>query len=392
MKETTRLTSATLGRANSRRAVNIGVERGSTVLFENAGMLYDDSVPPTYGTDGLSTQRELQRLIADLEGGTDAFLLPSGLAALTVPIFACLEAGDEVLAVDCCYAPVRRFLETQLKRYGVTTRYYDASLTADEVMALCGQTTKLIYLESPGSLTFDIQDVPGIARAARERGILTLCDNTYGAGVLFKPLDHGVDFAMQALTKYVGGHSDVLIGSVTVKDQALAKKLYATIKAWGFFTSADESYLATRGIRTLHPRLKQSGESALKVARWLESRPEVVKVVHPSLTNHPGHDLFARDFSAANGLFMVLFKGQGDSRANEQRSGAFLDKLQLFGKGFSWGGYESLAVNCEPQIRGRANVSADDPLLNGSAIRFYVGLEDPDDLIADVEQALTIFQ
>ncbi len=396
MKEITRLTSATLGRTNSRRAVNVGVERGSTVLFESADKLYDDSLPPTYGTDGLSTQNELRRLIAELEGGTDAFILPSGLAALTVPFFACLEAGDEVLAVDCCYAPVRRFLETQLKRYGVTTRYYDASLSADEVMALCGPSTKLIYLESPGSLTFDIQDIPGIAKAARERGVLTLCDNTYGAGVLFKPLAHGVDLSMQALTKYVGGHSDVLIGSVTVKDAALAKRLYATIKAWGFFTSADESYLATRGIRTMHLRLKQSGESALKVARWLEGRPEVVKVVHPGLESHPGHAQFARDFTAANGLFMVLFRGQGkakiDSTANERRSIAFLDQLQLFGKGFSWGGYESLAVNCEPQIRGRTNVKADDPLLSGSAIRFYVGLEDPDDLIADIEQALSVFQ
>ena len=387
MKETTRLTSATLGRANSRRPVNVAVERGSTVLMESAEVLYNDDIKPTYGTDGLSTQNELCRLIADLEGAHESFILPTGLAALTLPIFACLSAGDEILVVNSTYAPVRRFLETQLKRFGVTARYYDPALTPDEVLALATTATKMIYVESPGSLTFDIQDIPGIARAAKARGILTLCDNTYGAGVLFKPLAHGVDMSMQALTKYVGGHSDVLIGSVSVSDAGLAKKLYAAIKAFGFFTSADESYLAIRGIRSLHLRMKQSGDTALDLARWLEGRPEVLHVVHPGLASHRGHEVFARDFSAANGLFMVIFKGDG-----EKQSQAFLNKLKLFGLGFSWGGFESLAVNCEPQIKGRHKVSDDDDwLLSGSAIRFYVGLEDAGDLKADIEQALTVF-
>ncbi len=387
MKEVTRLTSATIGRANSRRAVNTAVERGSTVLMESAEVLYNEDIKPTYGTDGLSTQSELRQLIADLEGAKAAFILPSGLAALTVPMFALLQAGDEILAVNSCYAPVRRFLETQLKRYGVTTRYYDPRLSGDDVVALATPATKMIYVESPGSLTFDIQDIPDIARAAKAAGILTLCDNTYGAGVLFKPLAHGIDLSMQALTKYAGGHSDILIGSVSVNDEALAKKLYATIKAWGFFTSADESYLAVRGLRSLHLRLKQSGDSGLKIARWLQARPEVAHVVHPSLETHRGHELFARDFSGPNGLFMVIFKG-GD----EVKSQAFLNALKLFGLGFSWGGYESLAVYCEPQIKSRARISdEDDWLLSGSAIRFYVGLEDPDDLIADIEQALKVF-
>jgi cysteine-S-conjugate beta-lyase len=363
------------------------VERGSTVLFESAEMLYNDDIRPTYGTDGLSTQSELMRLLAELEGATESFILPSGLAALTVPLFAFLQAGDELLVVNSCYAPVRRFVETQLKRYGVTTRYYDARLSAEEVLALATPATKMIYVESPGSLTFDIQDIPGIAAAAKARGILTLCDNTYGGGVLFKPLEHGVDLSMQALTKYVGGHSDVLIGSISVRDKALAATIYKTIKAWGFFTSADESYLATRGIRTLHLRIKQSGDSALKIARWLETRPEVLRVVHPGLESHPGHDVFVRDFTASNGLFMVLFKGDGD-----RQSQAFLNKLKLFGLGFSWGGYESLAVNCEPQVRGRPKLNDEpDPYLAGSSIRFYVGLEDADDLIADIEQALDVF-
>lgn len=387
MKETTRLTSATLGRANSRRPVNVAPERGSTVLMESAEVLYNDDIKPTYGTDGLAAQTELCRLIADLEGGRQAFILPTGLAALTVPFFACLQAGDDILVVNSCYAPVRRFLDTQLKRYGVTTRYYDPRLSPEEIVALATPATKLIYIESPGSLTFDIQDIPGIAKAAKEKGILTLCDNTYGAGVLFKPLAHGIDMSMQALTKYVGGHSDILIGSVAVSDEKLAKQLYATIKAWGFFTSADESYLAIRGLRTLHPRLKQSGDAALKIAKWLEGRPEVAHVVHPGLASHRGHEIFARDFTASNGLFMVIFKA-----GNEAKSQAFLNRLKLFGLGFSWGGFESLAVYCEPQIRGRAKLSDDDGwLLSGSAIRFYVGLEDVDDLIADIEQALDVF-
>ena len=387
MKEVTRLTSATLGRQDSRRAVNVAVERGSTVLMESAEVLYDDDIKPTYGTDGLSTQAELTRLIAELEGAAQSFILPTGLAALTLPIFAFLQAGDEILVVNSAYKPVRRFLDTQLKRYGVKAVYYDPRLPPDEVMALATPATKMIYIESPGSLTFDIQDLPGLARAAKAKGLISLCDNTYGAGALFKPLAHGVDLSMQALSKYVGGHSDILMGSVSVSDPKLAAKLYAAIKAWGFFTSADESYLAIRGLRSLHLRLAQSNANGLKVARWLEGRPEVAIMVHPGLPSHPGHAQFSKDFSASNGLFMVIFRG-GD----ETRSQAFLNRLKLFGKGFSWGGFESLAVYCEPQIKARTRLSDEpDPYLSGSAIRFYVGLEDADDLIADIEQALTVF-
>ncbi len=387
MKEVTRLTSATLDRPDSRRPVNVAVERGSTVLMESAEVLYDDDIKPTYGTDGLSTQSELTRLLAELEGARESFILPTGLAALTLPIFAFLQSGDEILVVNSAYKPVRRFLDTQLKRYGVKAVYYDPKLSPDAVMALATPATKMLYIESPGSLTFDIQDLPGLARAAKARGILTLCDNTYGAGVLFKPLDHGIDLSMQALSKYVGGHSDILMGSLSVSDEKLAARIYAAIKAWGFFTSADESYLAIRGIRSLHLRLAQSNANGLKVARWLESRPEVAIMVHPGLASHPGHAQFSQDFTASNGLFMAIFKG-GD----ETKSQAFLNRLKLFGKGFSWGGFESLAVYCEPQIKARTRLTDEpDPYLSGSAIRFYVGLEDADDLIADIEQALAVF-
>ncbi len=275
-----------------------------------------------------------------------------------------------------------------MKRYGVTTIYYDPKLSPDEIVALATPATRMIYAESPGSLTFDIQDLPGIARAAKARGILTLCDNTYGAGVLFKPLAHGIDFSMQALSKYAGGHSDILMGSLSVSDPKLAAKIYAAIKAWGFFTSADESYLTARGMRTLHLRLAQSNANGLKVARWLESRAETAIMVHPGLPSHPGHAQFAKDFTASNGLFMTIFKG-----GNEEKSQAFLNRLKLFGKGFSWGGYESLAVYCEPQIKARTRLTPEpDPYLSGSAIRFYVGLEDAGDLIDDIEQALDVFR
>jgi cysteine-S-conjugate beta-lyase len=279
---------------------------------------------------------------------------------------------------------VRRFLDQQLLRYGISVTYYSPSLEPDEILSLALPETRMIYVESPGSLSFDIQDIPAIAKLAKAKGILTLCDNTYGSGVLFKPLAHGVDFAMQALTKYVGGHSDVLMGSLSVSDPKLAKLIYETIKAWGFFTSADESYLAIRGLRTLHLRLKQSGQSGLKVARWLESRPEVISVIHPGLDSHPQHALFKRDFSGVTGLFLVQLKGDGEATSHR-----FLNALKLFGLGFSWGGYESLAINCEPQFKARAKQSSDEYApLTGANIRLYIGLEDPDDLIADLEQAL----
>ncbi|ESQ79828.1 cystathionine beta-lyase [Asticcacaulis sp. YBE204] len=384
MREITRLTSATLDKPKSRRAVNVGVERGSTVLMESAEFLYNDDIKPTYGTDGLSTQAELCRLIADLEGAYKAFILPTGLAAQTLPIFAALKAGDHVLAVNSAYAPVRRFLNTQMQRYGISITWYAPSLSPEAVLDLAQDNTRLIYVESPGSLTFEIQDIPAIAALARARGILTLCDNTYGAGVLFKPLAHGCDVSMQALTKYAGGHSDVLMGSVAVNDPKLAKQIYDAIKAWGFFTSADESYLAIRGLRTLHLRLQRSGESGLKVARWLEGRPEVLRVVHPALDSHKGSDVFNRDFTGPNGLFLVVLKGDGEATSHR-----FLNALKLFGLGFSWGGFESLAVNCEPQFLGRHKITPEDHApLEGSYVRLYVGLEDPDDLIADIEQAL----
>lgn len=380
----TRLTSATLGKSPSHRAVNVGVERGSTVLFERAELLYDENIVPSYGIEGLSTQSELRRLMCELEGASHAFLLPTGLSALTFAIFATLKAGDEVLCVDSCYGPIRRFLDTQMQRYGVTSVYYSPTLCPDEVMSLANDKTQLLIVESPGSLTFDIQDIPAFAKAARSRGILTLCDNTYAAGLLFKPLDHGIDMSMQALTKYAGGHSDILIGTICVKDHILAKRLDTCLRALSSFASADESYLAIRGLRTLHLRMQHSANSALEIANWLESHDLVARVLHPALKSHPGHDIFTRDFTGANGLFSVELKD-----GSLAKSCAFLDALKLFGLGFSWGGYESLAINYEPQLSYRKTEKASD---NTSKIRLYIGLEDVSDLKSDIAQALEIYR
>jgi len=379
VSDRTRLTSATLGKARSHRAVNIGVERGSTVLYARAEDLYDDTISPGYGIEGLSTQRELMRMLCDLEGATDVFLLPTGLSALTLPMTAALSAGDEVLCVNSCYGPIRRFLQTQMQRFGVSATYYEAGIATGDLMALTTDRTRLIIVESPGSLTFEIQDIPAIAAAAKARGILTLCDNTYGAGVLFKPLDHGVDFSMQALTKYAGGHSDILIGSVAVRDARLARQLDDTSRAFSFFASADESYLAIRGLRTLHLRLEQSGRSGLEIARWLDGHDLVEKVLHPGLESFPGHEVFKRDFTAPNGLFSLVLKG-----GNEAASCAFLNALNLFGLGFSWGGFESLALPSDPaSYRTATRWEAEGP-----GIRLQIGLEDADDLIADLAEGL----
>lgn len=382
MDERTRLTSATLGRPKSRRSVNPVVERGSTVLMERAERLYAPDAGVTYGTEGLSTQQALRAAIADLEHAHTSFLVPSGLAGITVALGAVLKAGDDVLVTDAIYNPTRRFLARQMARFGVTARYFRPDAEVDEIMALASDKTRLIVLETPGSLTFEMLDIPAIAAAAKARGILTFIDSTWAAGVLFKPLDHGVDISMQALTKYVAGHSDVLMGSISVKDPALARTIADAIQDWGWCTAADEAWLALRGLRSMHVRLERSGASGLKVANWLATRDEVAEVLHPARFDHPQHDIYQRDFTGCAGLFTVVMQG-GDGAACE----AMLDAMRLFGIGYSWGGYESLAIWEGPQRDGR-QFRTD---YAGPLVRLYVGLENPDDLIFDLTAGLEAF-
>lgn len=358
------------------RTVNPPIQRGSTVLLPNAASLYDET-QLTYGITGLSSPAALQAALAELEGSPDVTLYPSGLAAITGVMLALLKAGDEILVVDSAYRPTRRFCDRVLTRFGVATTYYDPALSPDAVMALCTPRTRLILLEAPGSLTFEMQDIPALAAAANARGILTLIDNTWAAGFYFKPLAHGVTISVQALTKYVGGHSDVFMGSAATADNVIGNQLGDAMWDIGWSVSPDDAYTVLRGLRTLAVRLPRHQDNGLAVARWLQGRPEVARVLHPALESDPGHALWKRDFTGACGLFGLVLKP-----APEKAVHAFLDALELFGLGFSWGGYESLAIPCDPQLKNR-NVPV---RLDGPLLRLHIGLESPADLIADLER------
>jgi cystathionine beta-lyase len=360
------------------RTVGPPIQKGSTVLLPNAAALYDDK-QPTYGRAGLATHQVLTEALVALEHAGAVALFPSGLAALTGAMLAVLKAGDEVLVTDAAYRPTRRFCDRVLRRYGVGVAYYPPRASAQELMALCGPATRLIVMESPGSLTMEMADTPAIAAAARRLGVLTLMDNTWAAGLYFKPLDHGVDISIQALTKYVGGHSDVLMGSAATADRALAAALDQGILDFGWAVAPEDAYLMLRGLRTLPTRLARHQENALAIARWLASHPAVGQILYPPLEDAPDHDLWKRDFTGAAGLFAFVLDGW-----NAARKDRFLDALRLFGLGFSWGGFESLAVDCDPQF----GVRKSRPLFEGPLIRLSVGLEDPGDLIADLDQAL----
>jgi cystathionine beta-lyase len=363
------------------RTVGPPIQRGSTVLVDSAADLYDDGVL-TYGRGGLPTHDALTSALADLEGAASVSLFPSGLAAMTAAMMAVLKAGDEVLVTDAIYKPTRRFCDNVLVRFGVQVRYHAAGLSASEVLDLAGPATRLIVMESPGSLTLEMQDVPGIARLAQARGILTLADNTWAAGRLFKPLAHGVDIAVQSLTKYVCGHSDVFMGSAATRDPAIGGALHNAVRDFGWSVSPDDAYQMLRGLRTLSARLDRHGASGLEVATWLAGHPAVAKVLHPALPGAPGHEIWARDYSGAAGLFSIVLRP-----ASRDAVAAFLDALQLFGLGYSWGGFESLALNGDPQLRSRNHQTA----RGGPIIRLNIGLEAPQDLIADLDQALAVF-
>jgi len=376
--EATRLIHA--GRATAAaspvRTVAPTLQRGSTLLLPRSRDLYREDIP-TYGMNSLAVHDALKAALGDLEGADHVELFSSGLAACTGAILCVVEAGDEILIVESVYGPTRRFCDRFLTRMGVTTRRFTPKASPDEVAAMIGPRTRLLVLESPGSLTFDMLDVAALARVARARGVLTMMDNTWAAGLIFKPLDHGVDLSVQALTKYVCGHSDVFLGSVAARDRAVALKLANFVRDTGASTSPDDVFQALRGLRTLKPRIERHGQNGLIVARWLQTRREVKRVLHPALPDDPGHGLWARDYAGACGLFGLVLEPASDSAVE-----AFLDRLKLFGLGFSWGGYESLAIPCDPQLR-RTPAAQD---LGGPLIRLHVGLEDPQDLINDLEQ------
>jgi cystathionine beta-lyase len=366
--------------------VNPPVWRASTILYDSVADLKarqkDTHHRLYYGRRGTPTQWSLAEALTELEPGAEATLLyPSGVAAVATALLSVLKPGDELLMVDSAYEPTRLMCEGLLKRFGVTTRYYDP-LIGGGIADLFGENTRAVFMESPGSLTFEVQDVPAICAAARGKGIVTLLDNTWATPLYFRAIEKGVDLSILACTKYVVGHSDAMLGSVTAAPGAWAK-LRQTSYQLGQTASADDAWLGSRGLRTMGVRLGQHQANGLAVANWLAEQPEVARVIHPALAGCPGHDIWQRDFSGASGLFGFVLNG-GDDGARA----VLIDGLELFGIGFSWGGFESLVIPADPQaLRSATRWSAEGPL-----VRLHVGLEDPADLIADLRAGLDRFK
>jgi cysteine-S-conjugate beta-lyase len=365
--------------------VNPPVWRASTILYDSVADLRerqrDTHHRLYYGRRGTPTQWSLADALTELEPGAEGTLLyPSGVAAVATALLSVLRPGDELLMVDSAYEPTRSLCDGLLKRFGVSTRFYDPMIGAD-IAALIGERTRAVLMESPGSLTFEVQDVPAICAAAKARGLVTLLDNTWATPLYFRAIERGVDLSILACTKYVVGHSDVMLGAVTAAPSAWAK-LRQTSYQLGQHASADDAWLGSRGLRTMGVRLAQHQAGGLAVARWLAEQPEVARVIHPALPGCPGHELWARDFDGASGLFAFVLNG-GDDTARS----ALIDGLELFGIGFSWGGFESLVIPADPEkLRTAAPWRADGPL-----VRLHIGLEDPDDLIADLAAGLARF-
>ncbi len=356
--------------------VNPPVVHASTVLFPDAATMASRGQKYTYGTHGTPTHDALAQAVNELEGSFGTILVPSGLAAVTIPLLAFLSAGDHVLIVDSVYHPTRRFADTMLGRLGVQVEYYDP-LIADGIGALMRMNTKVVFTESPGSNTFEVQDIPAISGIARKAGAVVMMDNTWATPIYFRPLDFGVDIAIHAATKYPAGHSDVLLGMVSA-NEACWPKLNEAYTNIGCCAGPDDVYQVLRGLRTMGVRLERHQKSALEIARWLETQAGVASVLHPALESHAGHALWKRDFSGASGIFSVVLAGGGQKTAH-----AFLDGLGIFGLGYSWGGYESLAVAVALGDRTIARGNYDGPL-----IRLQIGLEDVEDLKSDLSKAL----
>jgi cystathionine beta-lyase len=351
-------------------AVNTPVYRVSTVLFPDVETMENESQPYTYGRRGTPTTRALENALCELEGGARTVLTPSGLSACTLTILAVCGAGDHILVTDSVYSPTRLFCQRVAKRYGIETTYFDPMIGAG-IAELFKPETKAVFLESPGSYTFEVQDVPAIAAAAHRRDIAVILDNTWATPLYFNAMAHGVDLSVQAATKYIGGHADIMMGTVTA-NAAYKERLVQIHGDLGLCSSGDEAFLAARGLRTLALRLKRHQESAIEIAAWLKSRSEVARVLYPPLHDDPGHALWKRDFTGASGLFGVVLKP-----ASEKAVAAMIDGMKHFSIGYSWGGYESLIL---PAHYHRSFPVA----LEGPLIRLHVGLEDVDDLKADL--------
>lgn len=357
--------------------VNPPVYHASTVLYPTAADQVDHRARYQYGRRGTPTSEALETALRELEGEACAgvALLPSGLAAISTALMAVASSGDHILVPDSVYRPTRNFCNGLFKRMGVETTYYDP-LIGDGIAKLFKPNTRAVFTEAPGSQSFEMQDIAAIARVAHDKGAIVLTDNTWATPLYCRPLEHGADLSIQAGTKYIGGHSDIMFGCVSANAKTHAA-LKDTTYQLGLCVGPDDMFLALRGLRTMGVRLARHMESGLKVARWLESRPEVLRVLHPALESNPGHAIWKRDFTGACGLFSIVLKPCAEKAVH-----AFMDELTLFGMGYSWGGFESLVISFDCADYRTATKWAP----GGPALRFHIGLEDPDDLIADLER------
>lgn len=357
------------------------IHHASTVLFQNVAAMrsrnWQDKTAYTYGLHGTPTTFTLEARLAEIEQGSHCLLAPSGLAAIAMVDFALLKSGDDVLIPDNAYNPNRELGRWLARDFGITVRFYEPLIGAG-IAALIQPNTRLIWTEAPGSVSMEVPDIPALCRAAHDKGVLVALDNTWSAGVAFNGFEHGVDIVMQALTKYQSGGSDVLMGAVITRDAELNHRIEMAHMHLGFGVSADDAYLVLRGLPTLKLRFDAHDAAARQVAAWLKARPEIAKVLHPAFADCPGSDIWQRDFSGAGGLFSVIF----EARYSEAQTDRFIDSLRLFKIGFSWGGAGSL---CVPY---RMQAVRQDWRERGQLVRFNIGLEDPHDLIADIEQAL----
>ncbi len=376
----TRLIRSGYDPAGQRGFINPPVVHGSTVLFPDARTMETHGQKYTYGTRGTPTTDALCDAINELEGAAGTILVPSGLAAVTVPLLAYLSSGDHALIVDSVYGNVREFCDSMLKRLGIEVDYYDPSLGA-EIETLFKPNTRLVHTEAPGSNTFEIQDIPAIVAAAHRHGAIVTMDNTWATPLYFRPLDFGVDVSIQASTKYPAGHADVLFGTVSANAQHWPRLKQAN-GLLGLCAAPDDAYQVLRGLRTLGIRLERHQASALEIARWLESRADIARVLHPALPSFPGHDIWKRDFKGASGVFSFILRVEHEAQF-KPKAQAFLDALSIFGLGYSWGGFASLALHVS--LRDR-RVTA--PPAEGPVLRLQIGLEDVGDLKADLERAL----
>jgi cystathionine beta-lyase len=359
--------------------INPPVYHASTILFPTLEAYRNVRLAKVrYGRRGTPTSHAFEDAIAALEGGSGAVSTPSGLAAVTCLITACVKSDDHILVTDNAYQPTRYFCQTVLKKFGVETEYYDPTI-GGRIETLIRPNTSVVYVESPGSLTFEVQDLPAIAEAAHKAGAIVISDNTWGAGYYHKPLNLGADISLQAGTKYIVGHSDTNLGIIVWKDTERFDRIRDDIQSMGICAGPDDLYLAMRGLRTMGVRLPRHFETGLRIARWLDDRPEVKQVIHPALEENPSHELWKRDFTGACGLFGFVLH-----ETDQTALAAMMDGLKMHGMGASWGGYESLLIPTDPD----KSRSATRWEIEGQCMRIHVGLEDPEDLIADLGAGL----